>query len=193
MLPKGRRAFLKLGVGTTALLAVGGGVASWVGSGYGALLGPGDVPVALSVKELAVVRALVDALFPEEGAFPSGLSIGLPQRIDEELWAAPERTRGPLKDGIQLLEHVPPLYGHMHRFTALDRARRVAVFEAVLGSGRSTLRQIGVALKQLTHLYYFAHPAVWKAIGYDGPFIEKPVPPDSRVAYERLLSARRPA
>lgn len=189
----GRRKALSIGLGGAALLAVGGGVASWVSSGYGALLAPGDVAIALSVKELAVVRALVDALFPEEDGFPSGVSLGVHQRVDEELWAAPDALRDQLKNGIQLLEHAPPLYGEAHRFTALGRHKRAEVFAAVLRSRRATLRQIGIALKQLTHLYYYTSPIVWPHIHYDGTFVETPKPPDSHLSYEQLLKSRRSA
>ena len=190
--PPSRRALLKIGGAAGVLLALGGGALAWLGAGYDGLLGPDDVAIAMSKKELAVVRALCDALLPASGEFPSGLAVGVPQRIDEELWAMPARLREQLRDGIQLLEHVPPLYGKAHRFTALGAADRLLVFESMLKSSRPTLRQIAIALKQLCHLYYYAHPAVWPAIRYDGPFIQTPRPPDSHVAYAQLL-ARRPS
>lgn len=182
---------MRLGVAGAALLALGGGLASWITAGYGALLGPEDVPVALSVKEMAVVRALVEGLFPAEDGFPAGLALGLHQRIDEELWAASDVTRAALKDGIQLLEHVPPLYGHAHRFTALAPAARAEVFSRMLASDNATLRQIAFALKQMTHLFYYANPATWPRIHYDGPFVEAPRPPASALLYADLVRARR--
>ncbi len=191
--PLGRRTALRLGAVAAALLAVGGGVASWITAGYAPLLDPSDVPVALSIKEMAVVRALVEALFPAEDGFPAGLALGLHQRVDEELWAASEYTRGALKDGLQVLEHVPPLYGHRHRFTALSPAARVDVFTHMLASDRATLRQIAFALKQMTHLFYYANPAAWPHIHYDGPFVETAKPPASAVVYADLVRARRPS
>lgn len=189
----GRRAVLRLGVGGGLLLAVGGGVAGWIAVGYASLLDPGDVPVALSVKELAVVRALVDAFFPAEDGFPSGIELGVHQRVDEELWAAPEFTRNGLKSGLALLEHLPPLYGHAHRFTALPREARLAVFEAMLRSRSETIRQVAVALKQATHLFYYGHEKVWPRIHYDGVFVPVPRPPESSLAYASILKSRRGA
>jgi hypothetical protein len=191
--PVGRRTVLRLGFAGATALALGGGLASWVTAGYASLLEPNDTPIALSVKEFAVVRALVDALFPGEDGFPSGLAIGLPQRVDEEIWAANDFTRGALKDGIQVLEHLPPLHGHPHRFTALDREARVAVFAKLLASRTNTIRQIAVALKQMTHLFYYANEKVWPSIHYDGPFVKEPKPPASAIAYADLLKSRRPA
>ena len=75
--PTGRRTVLRLGVAGAALLAVGGGLAAWATAGYASLLDPTDVPVALSVKEMAVARALVDALFPGDDGFPAGIALGL--------------------------------------------------------------------------------------------------------------------
>jgi hypothetical protein len=191
--PLARRTVLRLGVGGAVLLAVSGGLARWITAGYGALLDPADVPVALSVKELAVVRALVDAFFPAEDGFPSGLELGVHQHLDEQLWAAPELTRSGLKSGLALLEHLPPLYGHAHRFTALPREARLAVFEAMLRSKTETIRQIAVALKQATHLLYYGHEKVWPLVHYDGVFVPVPKPPASSLAYAAILEARRGA
>jgi hypothetical protein len=149
--------------------------------------------VALSAKELAVVRALVDALFPAEDGFPSGIDLGVHQRVDEELWAAPERTRSDLKSGIHLLEHLPPLYGHPHRFTALSREARADVLSAMLRSKRETIRQIAFALKQMTQLFYYGHEKVWPHLHYDGVFVPTPKPPESSIAYASLVKARRSA
>jgi hypothetical protein len=191
--PLGRRAVLRLGVGGALLLALGGGLAGWISAGYAALLDPGDVPVALSVKELAVIRAVVDAFFPAEDGFPSGVELGVHQRVDEELWSAPALTRSGFKSGLALLEHLPPIYGHAHRFTALPREARLAVFEAMLRSERETIRQIAVALKQATHLFYYGHEKVWPLIHYDGVFVSVPRPPASSLAYAAILKALRGA
>lgn len=189
--PVGRRTVLRLGTTGAALLALGGGAGAWITAGYPALLAPTDAPVALSVKEFAVVRALVDALFPADDGFPSGLDLGVHQRVDEELWAASDRTRSDLKSGIQLIEHLPPLYGKLHRFTALPREARAEVFAAMTRSSRSTIRQIAIALKQMVQLFYYGNEQVWPHIHYDGVFVPTPKPPASSIAYASLLKARR--
>lgn len=191
--PVGRRTVLRLGFAGAAVLSLGGGVASWMTTGYASQLDPADVPIALSAKEFAVVRALVDALFPGEDGFPAGLAVGLAQRVDEEIWAANDYTRGALKDGLQVLEHLPPLYGYPHRFTALSRDARVAIFGKLLASRTNTIRQIAVALKQMTHLFYYANARVWPSIHYDGPFVPTPKPPASAIAYADLVKSRRPS
>lgn len=186
----GRRAWLKLGLAGGAVLAVGGGVAAWLSWGYDRRLGARDRPVSLSVKEFAVVRAVVDALAPGSGDLPAGNEIGVAQRVDEELWAASEKQRTQLKQGLQLLEHLPLAYGRASRFTALDSDDAAQLLVELVASDRDAVRQLALALKQLVHLKYYGDDRTWAAMGYDGPLGIAPKPPVSHVAYARLVARR---
>lgn len=188
-----RRAVLRVGLAGGALLAIGGGLGAWARAGYDALLAPGDTPIALGAKEFAVVRAIVDALFPAEDGFPSGLDLGLPQRVDEEIWAATDINRDGLKSGLSLVEHLPPFYGHPRRFTALSRPARVEVFTAMTVSEVETIRQVAFALKQICQVFYYGDPRVWPRIKYDGTLVAAVKPPESSIVYASLLRARRGA
>lgn len=189
-----RRTALKLGVTGGVLLAAGGGAATWFSAGYAHVLGHGDVPIALSTKEFAIVRAIVEALCPPIGTLPAGNSIGIAQRIDEEIWSADEFTRTQLKQGLQVLEHLPSFRGYGARFTSLPPTRREQFFLSMLTDRRETFRQIAVAFKQVVQLVYFANEATWASIHYDGPWVPVPRPPDSHNAYAALLrEARRRA
>lgn len=183
-----RRRLLKVGLGGTLLLA-GGGLLGWrvFEAGYGRFIASGEVPIALSVKEFAVVKALVRALLPADDGFPSGESLGVPQRIDEEVWAAAPALRRDLKAGVQLLEHATALHGFSSRFTRLPETSQRAYVEKLLAGSNNTLCLIALALKEMAHLFYYGHEAVWKHIGYDGPLLKTAVPPDSTVAYKALL------
>lgn len=186
-----RRSFLKVGLGGALLLA-GGGLLGWrifeLGErGYGRFIASGEAPIALSVKEFAVVKSLVRALLPAEDGFPSGESLGIAQRIDEEVWAAAPELRRDLKAGLQLLEHATALQGFSSRFTRLETAAQRAYLEKLLAGSNNTLGLVAVAFKQMAHLFYYGHESVWKHIGYDGPLIKTAVPPDSTVAYKALL------
>jgi hypothetical protein len=183
-----RRRLLAFGVAGTAALTCGGGL-GWLTLGYD--LDAGDVPIALSTKELAVVRAIVDALLPADGDLPSGLSLGVHQRIDEEVWAADDALRADLAASLHLLEHGPVLLGFPGRLTGLSAEQRLDVLERALRSGPTPVVQAVLGLKQMCHLFYFTHPATWDAIGYDGPWISPAKPPPSAVAYQRLLAAAR--
>lgn len=190
-LPPNRRLFLKLGIGSAALLAVSGGVLRYLRHGYAAQLTSEDTPIALSIKEFAVIKAVVRTLVPAGDGFPDGVSLGIPQRIDEEFYVAPPAIRSDLAAGIQLLEHATIASGYSARFTALSPPDQRAYLQALSTGKRETLRQVVLALKQVVHLFYYAHPSVWGRIGYDGPFVREPVYPDSHVLYQDLLRKRR--
>lgn len=183
-----RRQLIQLGIGGAAVLALGGGLLRWVGSGYA--LGPGEVAIGLSVKQLCVARALVGTLAPGGEGLPSGLELGLVQRLDEQVWASDEGMAGDLRAALELVEHAPPIFGHFGRFTSLGLAARQDVFDKMLRSRRDLFVQVASAFKQLIQLCYFADERVWPAIGYDGPWIKEAKPPASALAYAKLFADR---
>jgi hypothetical protein len=189
MIAPSRRKFLKLGLGGSLLLAAGGGIFSWrwLTRGYAQLLAPGDKPLGLSVKEFVIARAFVNALLPAEDGFPSGDSLGLPQRLDEEIWVAPAELGADLKAGLQLLEHATLWNGFSARFTALPAPAQRAYIGKLLSGSNNTLCIVALAFKEMVYLFYYGHPDVWKYIGYEGPLIAKAVPPESAIAYRALL------
>jgi hypothetical protein len=184
-----RRRLLQIGLlGGVALAAAG--TLSWVRFGYA--LQPGDRPVALSTKEWCVVRAMVEALLPADGDLPPGVDLGVVQRIDEEVWSAPPGVDKDLKAALQLMEHAPPLLGFAGRFSSLSPEARRACFDRMLRSRWNLLVQTAVAYKQMAHLFYYAHPATWPVMGYEGPWIGEEKPPPSAIAYRRALEAAYP-
>ncbi len=188
-----RRRLLKLGLGAAIAVAAGGGALRWLAGGYGSQLEADEVPIALTTKELAIVKAFVAAMLPAEDGFPSGVALGVHQRIDEETWAASEGTRGDLKNGLQLFEHATVTHGFFGRFTSLEPAARLAYVEKLLAGGPGALQQIAVALKEMAYLFYYVRPETWKRVGYDGPLVGVAKPPDSHFAYQDLLRKRRPS
>lgn len=189
----GRRRLLKLGLGGAIAVAAGGGALRWIAGGYGSQLAADDSPIALSPKEFAVVKAFVAALIPADGAFPSGVALGVHQRIDEEMWSAAAPMRADMKNGLQLLEHATLLHGFGSRFTALGAGARLQYLEALLREKPGALQQVAFALKEMAYLFYYARNETWNGIGYDGPFVTVPRPPDSRAAYQALRRGGRPS
>ncbi len=171
------------------MLALGGGVLAWLSTGYA--LQRGEFAIGLSVKEYCVVRAIVDTMLPGGAGQKPGLELAVPQDIDEEIWAADAGLASDLSSVLMLIEHVPPLYGHFGRFTRLPRETRAQVLAAMLRSSRTVLVQAAVAVKELCQIFYYAKDATWPAIGYDGPWIKTPRPPDSDIAYQKLLAERK--
>ena len=182
------RRYALFGLAGATLLACGGGLA-WIKLGYE--VAPGDVPIGLSLKELAIVRAVVEALLPADGDLPSGLSLGVHQRIDEEIWSASPPIASDLRSALVLIEHLPPIYGYLGRFTRLSLEDRLDFFEEMLAAGPTPVVQAATALKQLCSFFYWGHEATWPAIGYDGPWVSTPRPPASSLRYAELLAQAR--
>ncbi len=188
-----RRRLLKLGAFGAITLALGGGALRWFAGGYSSQLAEGEVPIAFTTKELAIVKAVVAAMLPAEDGFPSGVSLGVHQRIDEEIWAASEGTRSDMKNGLQLFEHATVTHGYASRFTSLDPAARVAYIDKLLRGEPGALQQIAFALKEIVYLFYYCREETWKVIGYDGPLVGVKKPPESHFAYQDLVKQRRPS
>lgn len=179
-----RRRILTYGVGGASLLAVGGGL-RWAAFGYA--LRPGEAAIGLTTKEFCVVRAVVEAFFPAEDGFPSGVELAVHQRIDEEVWAQPDEVQKDLRAALHLIEHSPPLFGAFSRFTRLDVEGRGAVFRRLLTSDVDAVVQAAVALKQMAHLFYYGRQETWAAVSYDGPWVPQPRPAESSLRYGELL------
>ncbi len=180
-----RRSLLLGGFGAGVFVAAASGWA-WLSVGY--VLPPDTVAIALTEKELAVVGALTDALLPGEDGMPNGH--GVPQRVDEEVWAAPPSVQSDLKGALLVLEHAPIAVGFASRFTHLDPDARRACLRAMLASDKAVLVQAAAALKQMIHLFAYARPEAWSAIGYEGPRVARK-PPESARAYAELLERAR--
>lgn len=185
-----RRRLLKLGLFGGAAVAAGGALLRWLRFGYSTRLAPTDVPIAFDVKELAIAKAAVEALLPAADGLPSGVSLGIHQQVDEQLFGASEALRGDFKNGLQLLEHATVASGYGSRFTALEPHQRAAYLAALMNGSNAALRQIAFGLKEVIHLRYYGHPAVWGAIGYDGPLVPRASPPAQALAYRQRLKER---
>lgn len=177
-----RRKFLKLGAVGAGVLVSSAAIYRWVASGYSQKLPKGARPVALSPKEFVVMNALIEILFPDLKD-----TAALTQRMDEEIWAASHYLRSDLKDGIQVLEHAPPMMGFAGRFSSLAIADREKCLDAYLVGSLDILRQVAFGLKEMIHFFYYTHPESWKAIGYEGPFVAEAKPHESRAAYREVL------
>ncbi len=184
-----RRRLIQTGIAGGALLAVGGSVLGWATLGYH--LEPGEQAIGLSVKEFCVVRAIVDAIVPGSGKLKPGVELGVPQRIDEELWASDDGMRSDIRNILQFIEHIPPLYGHFGRFSSLHREAREKVLRSLMTSSQTIFVQAATAAKELVYLFYYSHHENWAALQYPGPMVDYDKPPPSALAYQRLLSARK--
>ncbi|MCB9575419.1 MAG: hypothetical protein H6717_00135 [Polyangiaceae bacterium] len=176
-----RRRLFQLGAGG-ALLLGGVGAFRWLTSGYA--LAPGEAAIGLGVKEYCIAKAVVDALLPD------GVALGVVQGMDEQVWAAEPGLQADLRAALLLIEHSPPLFGVLGRFTRLGRTARQELLTRMLRSKREVFVQAVSGLKQMAQILYYSTDAVWDAIGYDGPWIKERKPPASALAYQKLLKER---
>ncbi len=163
-----RRRFLRGAAALTAFAGVGLGAS---GCRRGDERGSdGRVLLALSAAEAQTLAAVAAAVVPTQTGFPSAAQAQVVRRFDEELSFVAESIRADIRSALDVLEYLPPLYGRLSRFSALDVEGRREILARLCASGVELLRAIGSNLRILVQFFYFAHPQTWAAIGYDGPF-----------------------
>jgi hypothetical protein len=140
----------------------------------------------LSAAEYAVLCAAFDRICPALGNGAAGaLALGVPERIDAMLAAAPGRVQRDVKSllfivenalvGALLLERVRP-------FTQLSAAEQDAVLNAMRHSWLPLRRAMFRALKGLCGGVYYGDERSWARIGYVAPSAHA-----LRDAYAQLL------
>ena len=128
----------------------------------------------MSATQARTLAAVADAVIPTQPGFPDAAQAEVVRRFDEELSFVSPSIRSDLQAALGVLEYAPFLYGHFSRFTALDIPARREVLQAMNTSRVEILRAVGNNAKILVQFFYFGHPSVWAAIGYDGPFGKMP-------------------
>lgn len=185
--PLSRRRFLKISGLAAAALAGGSAlVMSGGGEHYRRLLPPGAKPQILSEKELAVLCAVCDRLFPNEPGWLSAREARLAERLDRELAFHTPKMQSDFKAALLVIEHGGVLHLTATRFTKLPPEEQDVLLEK-MAEGTALERQVVSSLKVMGSFFFYNDERTWGAIHYDGPRVELPSPPlaDSRVAPRR--------
>ena len=121
-----------------------------------------------STRDTVRLRAVLDALVPRGGAFPTGAA-------DTDLDAALARyfaslhPLGPV--GLRLLllaiEYGAVVFERTRPFSQLDPAARERALAAWETSRLGPRRQLLASVKLLALMHFYERPEVWTAIGYD--------------------------
>ncbi len=164
-----RRSLLKLGIASTAVLALVGGGAVLL---YEPAWRDGRLTEGGRRVLAAIARAVLDgSLPPEAGQQAAALASHL-DRMDVAVLALPAATQRDIADLLALLAMPPGRLALTGLATDWQRAG-VAQVQAALQSMRTSrlsLRQMAYhALRDLTHAAYFASNATWVQLGYPGP------------------------
>src|SRR5207249_1769063 len=121
-----------------------------------------------SARDVALLRAVLDALVPRGGAFPTGAA---DTDVDDALarYFASLHPLGPV--GLRLLllaiEYGAVVFERTRPFSQLEPAARERALAAWEGSRLGPRRQLLASLKLLALMHFYERPEVWPAIGYD--------------------------
>jgi hypothetical protein len=135
----------------------------------------------LAAREVALVTAVADAMFPRGGPVAaSGSEARVPERLDEHLAILPSRIRRLVRMLFFLIEHAtllfpPPPPRGRRRFSSLSEAQRAAALEGWRTSRFPARRLVFAALRAVVTNAYVADPAVLRQLGLAPFAIETPV------------------
>jgi hypothetical protein len=163
-----RRRWLKLGLASAAVLALGGGALS--------LLEPGLQQARLSPAGrtvfMAVGGAMLDGSLPSDNAGRQAALAGMLERIDVLIAGLPAHAQAELSQLLALLASSP---GRRGLAGVADDWRTASLSDIQAGlqsmrTSRVSLRQQAYhALHDITGGAYFSDPSTWAMLGYPGP------------------------
>lgn len=181
----GRRRFVRLGIGGALFLGIGGTFA-YQTSGYEVSTETATRLEALTPKEFLIVSALAARILRRDADdLPLPEEVDAAFTIDALVSQLDDANRRDLVRLLHALEHALPLSaGVPSRFTRASAEEQDAVLTAMSESSVGLLRGAFGALKSLCAMAYFSHPLSWGAIGYDGPWVNRPT--EGWVAAARL-------
>ena len=118
---------------------------------------------------LISLTAFVDVLVPRDD-LPSASDLDVDRRIIAKAATIPAYARL-LRHGCRWLDsEAHTLDGSVSYFRDLEPDTQVRIVElAEAGKDKSVGRVFFRNVRQDTLRYYYAHPVVWRALGYDGP------------------------
>jgi len=186
-----KRRFLKmtlLGIGGTIAVASGGvgylTMTNRYRERYGKLL-------SLDGHLADIVHTLAEASVPDRPGFPTVEQAEIVTRLDEEMYFVSDGISSDLRAAFYLLEMLPLANGYMSRFSRLSVAERRKFLTEASDTTDDTQRVIIFNLPAMMRWYYYGHPSSWKAIGYDGPFMNLPEKrSEQRMHYAALVGRK---
>lgn len=142
-----------------AALAAAGGITVIEGT-------PAPGALLLTVRELAIVEAMAEVMFPGEPFPIDGVQAGVPAEVDRIAAQVLEPIHA---HGFRALLHTlewGTLASRGTPFSALPRDERAMVLERWLTPDLFTRRIAAEAFKVVLGMAYFAHPTVLAHIGW---------------------------
>lgn len=178
-----RKTFLRLGFAGSGALVLGGSVCILNRSSR-------QLPKVLffSESELETLAALSEAILPEAVGAPTYKEAKVLERLDEEFYFVDPFLSNDFKTLIMVLEYLPFFHWKFSRFSKLSLESRRQFLSELNHSDSDTVRAVWANLRMPIFLMYYGHESTFKAISYDGPFLNPPEKlSESRIYYRKLV------
>jgi hypothetical protein len=140
----------------------------------------GSKLVVLGAWQWGVVRHAARRIAAPDGeasgSLPTADDLDVASFVDGWLSRMDRRVVRDFGRFLAYLEHFAPIgCGLMSRFTHLSTSDQDRVLASVEASRSDLLRAGFEGLKALVFMGYYRDPRTWRALGYDGPFVGRPV------------------
>lgn len=163
-----RRSWLRLGLFSASVMALGGGALALLESGQRVeRLSPAGRAVFTGVGQ-----ALLDGSLPARGSERETALDGLLDRIDVLLSGLPQHAQAELSQLLLILDSSVgrrALAGLSDDWSIASIADIQAALQSMRTSGISLRRQAYQALHDITGSAYFSDSSTWAFLGYPGP------------------------
>ena len=136
-----------------------------------------DAPEAplqvLDQKEFAVQQAAADRIVGEGlPGEPAAADVDVAAQFDAALAYAPAEVQTQVKQMLQIFEHGTQIFlFSFNRFTELSAEEKDNYISEWMESGLAFRKLVFWAMKKIALAFYYAAPAVWPSIDYDGPWV----------------------
>jgi len=164
-----RRRFLKGTLAGSALIAG----SALLPAGCAKYDPPGGSLHVLDQKEFAVLQAAADRIVGEPLAGePAASDVNVAAQFDALLAWAPAEVQTQVKQMLQIFEHGTQLFlFSFSRFTELSETEQDNYITTWMESGLAFRKTVFWAMKKICFAFYYATPAVWPSINFDGPWV----------------------
>ena len=163
-----RRSWLKLGLGSAVVLAVGGGLVASIEPGWRHGRFSADAETVLR----SCAKALLAGSLPSDDDAQLAALNGLMSRLADAVGALPTHAQAELSELLALMGTAAGrhLLGGVSTPWALAAVADVQTGLQAMRFSRISLRQQAyLALHDLTGAAYFSAPQTWTVLGYPGP------------------------
>ena len=150
----------------------------------------------LAGREMALLEAAAEALFPAGGAIPqSGNDARVAAYVDRLVDAQGSRNRILMRALFVLMEHATLVFpapggiSGFRRFTGLAPEQQMAALDAWSDSRIFSRRLAFTSLRAMLTLGYFAHPPVLRALAL-APYAIEPRICEADILYPRIGASR---